>query len=139
MFKYYTQADAYWQWFRIAIIVGLIGWSIAWATANMTSYRTYFGAVILDFWVGVVLGGVLYNVLLAIFQKTMELVFGCEGLSSMDALFLNDDERNLSNLVACIFIEPYEYLSMKKFLIKRTEDIQRCRTKLVKKFGMYYF
>ena len=57
----------------------------------------------------------------------------------MDALLLNDDDKNLSNLVACIFSEPYEYISMKKFLIKRTEDIHRCRNKLVKKFGMYYF
>lgn len=139
MLKYYTQMDAAWQWFRIAIIFATIVWSIFWFSSNVTFHKAYYGAFIVDFWGGVILGALLYNLMFAAFQKLMEVFLGCEGLSSMDALFLNDDDKNLSNLIACIYIEPYEYNSMKKLLLKRTEDIHRCRTKLVKKFGMYYF
>jgi len=69
----------------------------------------------------------------------MLLTNRCESLGVFDAVFLLDDRKNLSNIIACSFHEPINYESMKKYIWAKTENLHKCRSKLTKKFGMWWF
>ena len=69
----------------------------------------------------------------------MMLLTGCESLGSFDALLMLDDPKNVTNIMAAAFIEPYEAESMKNYFFEKTSILHRCRSKLVKHFGLYWF
>lgn len=69
----------------------------------------------------------------------MLLVFKYEALGPFDALFLLDDPKNISNIVACCYIEPFEFDSMKRHLLKKLDKLHKCRSKLVKFLGLWWF
>ena len=89
--------------------------------------------------VGVILAGAVYYFILTIFDFIMWHTAGCEGLGAFDAIFLLDDEKNISQFVGTIIFEKFEFEQMKQYLLNKTEDLHKCRSKLVKKFGIYWF
>lgn len=38
-----------------------------------------------------------------------------------------------------MFFEPFEYESMKKYLTKKVEKLDKSRSRLVKKYGLWWF
>ena len=66
-------------------------------------------------------------------------IYDCECLGPFDALMMLDDHKNVSNILAACFIEEFEFESMKKYLLLKTSVIHKCRSKLVKIFGLYWF
>ena len=67
------------------------------------------------------------------------IVFNCEALGGFDAIFLLDDKKNIANIVGVIFFEEFEFESMKEYLLMKTTELHKCRSKLVKKFGIYWW
>jgi hypothetical protein len=65
--------------------------------------------------------------------------FNCESLQPFDAVFLQDDPLNRSNIVGALYTEPFEFERMKSYFIAKTENIHKCRSKVVKKFGQFWF
>ena len=63
----------------------------------------------------------------------------CEGLGPFDAVFLLDDKKNYSNIVGFLQFEKFEFESMRDYLLDKTANIHKCRSKLVKWFGIYWF
>lgn len=84
-------------------------------------------------------GGLAYYVIMTAFELIMWHAFGFEALGAFDAIFLLDDKTNVANVIGCIIFEKFEFEEMRDHLLKKTEDIHRCRSKLVKKFGIYWF
>lgn len=69
----------------------------------------------------------------------MYSVWDCEALKSYDALFMLDDKKNISNIIGSIFFEEFEFESMAKYLVQKAETVHKCRHKLGKHFGIYWF
>jgi len=60
---------------------------------------------------------------------------GYENLSGFDSVVLCDDDNNLCMPILCLRLEKFEFEDMKKYLLKKTAEIHRGRSKLVKIFG----
>jgi len=67
------------------------------------------------------------------------MCFGCETLRSFDTLALYDDPKNLMNITGLTRFDKFEFEDMKKYIIEKTANLSRCRHKLVKYFGVWYF
>ena len=87
----------------------------------------------------VFVGSLAYYTILVIFDFFMWHLAGCEALGAFDAIFLLDDEKNVSNIVGTIRFEKFEFEEMKEYLLKKTEQMHKCRSKLVKSFGIWWF
>ena len=85
------------------------------------------------------IGALLYFIIIQIFNKLMYYIFKCEALGPFDALFLNDDRKNLSNIMACCFFEPLDYERTKDYILGKTANLHKCRSKLTMKFGQWWF
>ena len=88
---------------------------------------------------GIALGILAYVLIMSLFKQIMYLTCRCESLGPFDAVFLLDDRKNLSNIVSCCFTETFEFDSMKKYIHSKTSNLHKCRSKLSKKFGLWWF
>ena len=69
----------------------------------------------------------------------MMVAFNYEALGSFDSFFLLDDSKHVSNEIGVLYFEKFEYERMKMYLESKTKNFHKCRSKLVKKFGLHYF
>ena len=70
------------------------------------------------FYAGAALGGwLIYSICMATFFKYMKWVHDCDAPYEFDAVFLFDDERNISNILGCCILERFEFEQMKEILI----------------------
>ena len=69
----------------------------------------------------------------------MYIIYGCHRCGITDENFLQDDADNLANICGVFFFEQFEYESMKTYLIQKTAGLHRCRSKLVKIFGFWWY
>lgn len=74
-----------------------------------------------------------------VFSTFMKVVFDCEILGSFDSVMLLDSPSNLSNMVGTCFFEPFEFEEMKEHILGKTHLMHKCRSKLVLKFGLWFF
>ena len=133
MIQYYGCSDVFFQIVRIGLLAALIIVPILLIEVEDDKQKWTVIA-------GSVLGGSVVNyTILVLFDVVMWYTAGCEALGPFDAIFLLDDERNVSNVVGALTFEKFEFERMRDHLLKKTEDLHRCRSKLVKKFGIYWF
>ena len=85
------------------------------------------------------IGIVAYWLIMVLFDCIMYYVFGLESLSPFDAVFLLNDHKNMANMIGALFFETFEYESMQKYLEEKSSKVHKCRSKLVKKLGLWYF
>ena len=64
---------------------------------------------------------------------------GCEVVKPFDELYFCDDDFSISNVVMTLYFEEFEFETMRDTIFKNTEDIHRCRSKVVMRFGQYWF
>lgn len=69
----------------------------------------------------------------------MFYIANCEALSGTDAMFMQDDPLNISNCFGCVSFDSYNQDDMKNYLLSRVGYMHRCRSKLVKVFGLWWF
>ena len=81
----------------------------------------------------------MYWIQILVFEKFMNIVHGCTGLEVYDTLFLLDTPDNVSNIMGCLFFEKFEFEEMKTYLEQKTSQLHKCRTKLVKKYGLWWY
>jgi len=67
------------------------------------------------------------------------MIFRCENLNFHDYSFLLDVEENKNTIVGTCIFEQYDFISMKAFILEKTAHIHKMRSKLVKRFGIYWF
>ena len=56
----------------------------------------------------------------------VELVFDCEAIGLHDYSFLLDDDLNVHMIVAVGIFEKFDYITMKSYMIKKTDMINKC-------------
>jgi hypothetical protein len=115
----------------------------------MCMYGSYAGfqkwqidQYILKDWIifcSVLVGIVAYWLIMWIFCQIMQICFSCEQLSNFDAVWLLDRPDNLCYAIGVWFFEPFEFEEMKQHMLDKTQGVHRCRSKLVLKFGLWYF
>lgn len=98
-------------------------------------YERYWAIILLS----TLAASIVYSILMSIFKKFMLLAFRYEALGPFDALFLLDDPKNLSNILACCYLEPFEFNQMMQVLLKRLDKLHKCKSKLVKFLGLWWF
>ena len=84
-------------------------------------------------------GSLIYNVLKKLFTIYMDVVHKCKLLPPYDAVFLLDREKNLANVTGALFFEPFEFETMKNYILEKTKVVNRGRSKLVQKYGLWFF
>jgi hypothetical protein len=87
----------------------------------------------------IILAGVAYILMMRIFFTFMWYAFKYEELSMVDEIFLLDDEKNRANIIGCLFFEEFEFESMKAYFISKCDKLHRCKSKLVKKLGWWWY
>lgn len=60
-------------------------------------------------------------------------------IETFDSVFLMDDPLNNCNMVGAAIFEPFEYESMKNYLLEKTENLPKTRCKIVSKFRTYWY
>lgn len=88
---------------------------------------------------GVILGIFIYKFIIAFFEKAMYLLFGLEALEPFDAIMMLDDDKSVANIMAVAFFEKFEYESMRQYIIEKSENVHKMRSKLVKRLGLFWF
>jgi len=58
-----------------------------------------------------------------------------EIMESFDTVFLLENQKNYSNIIGIIHFESFTFEEMKSYLLAKTENLHRGRSKLVKFFG----
>ena len=56
-----------------------------------------------------------------------------------DMIFMQENPENLSNVIGVVFMEKFDYESMRKHLLKQTACLHRFRHKQVKHLGNWYY
>lgn len=56
-----------------------------------------------------------------------------------DEVFFLDDRHNNSNIVGAMYFDQFEFLSMREYLISKSEGLHKCRSKVVKRFGIWWY
>ena len=64
---------------------------------------------------------------------------GCEVVTPYDELYFYDDDFSISNIVMTLYFEEFEFETMRDTIFKNTEDIHRCRSRVVTRLGQYWF
>ena len=85
------------------------------------------------------MGYLYYFIVLTIFNTIMWVTIKCEALGYHDYSFLLDDDVNQHTIVAVGIFEKFDYVTMKNYLREKTNVIHKCQSKLVKKFGMFWY
>ena len=65
--------------------------------------------------------------------------FQCEALSAHDYSFLLEEKTNSATIMGAGVFEKFEFEPMKKYLLEKAEHVHRCKSKLVKRFGVFWF
>lgn len=86
----------------------------------------------------IIAGFVVYKIVYQVIEMATECG-GLEPLSPFDSITLLDDQKSLINIMGASFFEKFEYESMRKYLIEKTENVHRMRSKLHKFMGMYWY
>ena len=60
-------------------------------------------------------------------------------MGTFDEVFFLDDRKNNSNILGALHFDQFEFESMRDFLHSRSENLHKCRSKVVKMFGMYWY
>ena len=133
----YTCGDVFWQLIRLTLLGGLI--YVSWLYGEAFAIKQKFDRKALVKFLAFLVGAFAYYIVNEIFNLMVYMIFRCESLNFHDYSFLLDVQENNNTIVgACIF-EKYDYISMKNFLLERTAKIPKMRSKLVKRFGVYWF
>jgi hypothetical protein len=69
----------------------------------------------------------------------MLLTYNCESMGAFDAIYFLDDDKNYSNVLGPTFFKKFDYEGMRDYLFAKTENIHKCRSKVVTKFGLYWY
>ena len=133
MKEMYGCSEFSWQTLRIAIYGGLC--YAATLIPKIVDLETGPKVVI-----GIAIGTAIYITIFIWFLNQMMFILAdCEGLTPYDSLLLQDDTKCISNIVGTLFFEKFEFEEMRDYLMERTSLLHKCRSKLVKKFGIWWF
>ena len=83
-------------------------------------------------------GSIIYSVIMTIFIYLIMFIYNCEDLKPFDAIFLLDDPVNQCNVSGVVQFEKFEYQEMVQYLEQKTAVTHKGRSKLVKRFGMFW-
>lgn len=113
MISEYKCSDAMWQVVRLGILGGIMyGMYVVVTIPAREKQEEPSGGFVIA---AIVLGGLIYWILLNAFEKLMLLIFKCEALGPFDTVFMQDDPLNVSNIMACCFLEPFDHEPMAEF------------------------
>ena len=127
MIDYYGAEDIIWQFIRLGLVYFIVSSTIF---AFNDSIHWTFSAVV---------GMYFYHYFIKSLNWVLYHVLGLEALGSYDYIFLLDDRKNISNIVGNLFFEEFDFKEMKQYLLNKTADLHKCRSKLVKRFGVWWY
>ena len=133
MISNYGCSDVFFQIVRLILLGALIVLPILFIETKSKGAKSLLIAG------SILVGNLVYFIIMYLFELVMWYTAGYEALGVFDTVFLFDDEKNYSNFVGCIIFEKFEFEEMRDYLFSKLEKIHKCKSKLVKKFGIYWF
>lgn len=127
----YGKVEIFWQTIRLLLLGVICRFS-----QNFLKNRVSLSFLRLS---SLTLGSIIYTLLMKLFSIYMDVVYNCKQLLAFDAVFLLDHEGSLGNVVGTLFFEPFEFETMKKNILAKTGVLDKGRSKLVKKYGLWFF
>ena len=119
----------------IGLSIAVHCWMQIWGMKTATEVRE-----VVFTWRDFGLSAVFFAIYRALFDKLMLILFDMETLGLYDRIMMEDDERNWTNIIgAARFKKQADFEQMKTHLFERLKHIHRCRSKMVKFFGVWYF
>lgn len=132
MIENYGFSDVFFQIIRIALLTSL-------CYLGTLGFTPVFDKLWLVYLIGILVGIIVYVLIMYLFDLIMYYSADCESLGPFDAIFLLDDKQNYSNITGVLFFEEFDFESMRNYLIQKTSTVHKARSKLAKKFGIYWF
>ena len=126
----YTTTDALFQIFRILMLVGSCRFTCVEGTRYMTEKDGGYPSGV-PYWVVILMtlaGVVVYSVFFGIFQLFMSTCFNCELLGAQDFCLTLDEPNTRHMICTMCFIEPFEWLKMRKHFNEKTKKLKNCRS-----------
>ena len=75
----------------------------------------------------------------ALYDKFLLVFFDMEALGQYDRVMLSDDDKNWTNIMGACRFEKQDYGKLKDHVFERLKGIHRCKSKMVKFFGVWYY
>ena len=69
----------------------------------------------------------------------MRVWYKCSILGRGDRVFITDSNKNNNTFLGAFYFDKFDYETMRLSQMQRAETIPRCKTKLVKYFGIDWF
>lgn len=69
----------------------------------------------------------------------MWMAFKLEAVGNLDYSLMLDDNDNTHNIVGAAVFEKFDFISMRKHILSKTESLNKCQSKLVLKYGQYWY
>ena len=85
------------------------------------------------------IGGVAYSLLYRFLLVIMYYGFNCEALGELDMVFTHESADNCHIMVGALFLEKFDYFTMREHILRKSEKFDKFQSRLVKKFGLYFF
>jgi len=73
------------------------------------------------------------------FNSFVWATFKCEALNAHDYSFLLEEKNNSHTIMGAGVFEKFEFEPMKKYLLEKAVHVHKCKSKLVKKFGVFWY
>jgi hypothetical protein len=100
---------------RLLVLIATVYWYTTW-----NSWIT-----------GIMYGIVTYKAMVFVLNQYMFHFQNCEGLCPFDEIYWYDDENSLANILGALYFEKFEFEKMRDTLLKNTEHMHKCRSKVV--------
>ena len=130
----YTAGDALFQVLRLLVLAGITKATslgiLLWLPTS-SSLITYLMMIVLS-----ALQYAFFNMLVNHFMWT---TYRCEALNAHDYSFLMEESANSHTIVGVGVFEKFEFESTKKYLLAKAADVHKCKSKLVKRFGVFWY
>jgi hypothetical protein len=130
----YTSTDAMFQVLRLLVLGGI---TVA-TSSVVSSVMGHKSAVLVNFLI-LLLSFFQYYLVNLVLNSCMWTMFKCEALNAHDYSFLLEEKNNSHTIMGAGVFEKFEFEPMKKYLLEKAEHIHKCKSKLVKKFGVFWY
>lgn len=69
----------------------------------------------------------------------LSVLFNIEAMGLYDRIMMEDGEGNWTNILGVLRFKSIKYETVKTIIIERLKNVDRCRSKMIKIFGSWYF
>jgi len=87
---------------------------------------------------GVALGTCIFDLVLRVLHQAIWILLEAKQVINFDKFFLIDDDRNVANVVACFFVDEFDFSEKRDYLSQKAKAYKPMRVRILRILGEYY-